>query len=565
MHRYQKPPDKPGGGKKQQFSRIQALRASLEKWQAKLDKSVRHYDKRDYAAAEQLFVPEELQTRDPSLMSEIKSGHFGLDRMFIEVGEGFPSVFVNPDADDSFNRLLHGFGWLRDLRARDDFEAQLEAQNLVFEWMQDHWRAEGVAYEPQVIARRITSLLSNSTFVLRGVRKNRTRRYMQTLSQQIIELRERLDETPEGLPRLLVLGTLVMAGLCLSKHDELLEEMTPMLFKEFDSQVFKDGGHYSRNPAAILDILFQILPLKQCYVGRGKEVPVELRRVIRRMLPMIRFFRLGDSSLVRFNGTSTTPTDALATLLAHDERNRAFDAYAKDSAYCRVQDGPATLVCDVGTAPPLEVSGLAHAGCLSFELSIRHIAVVVNSGAYQGEDERWQRYARSTMAHSTLTIDDFSSGAFGDRGSLAGPVRIEVERADLSGLEVSHYGYEEEFGYVHRRSLVLSREGLLLKGIDSLEGVGHTRNEPYCIRFHLHPLIELSQSNEDNLLLTLPDGEIWRFTAKGAAIGMEDSIYLAYRRGPQPAHQITLTGTAYPGIQVDWLFEQYRERPPLDI
>ena len=42
-------------------------------------------------------------------------------------------------------------------------------------------------------------------------------------------------------------------------------------------------------------------------------------------------------------------------------------------------------------------------------------------------------------------------------------------------------------------------------------------------------------------MLTLPDGEIWRFMAKGAQIDMADSVYLAYRGGPKAAHQITLS------------------------
>ena len=79
-----------------------------------------------------LFVPDDLQTSDPSLLSEISSGHFGLDGIFIELEEGGPSIFEHPEPDDSYNRVLHGFGWLRDLRARDDFEAQKEAQRLVF-------------------------------------------------------------------------------------------------------------------------------------------------------------------------------------------------------------------------------------------------------------------------------------------------------------------------------------------------------------------------------------------------------------------------------------------------
>ncbi len=529
--------------------------------QHKIDHTIARFSGTGVDTPELLFVPTDLQTCDPSLLSEIQSGHFGLDGMFIELEEGGASIFEHPDTDDSYNRVLHGFGWLRDLRARDDFDAQKEAQRLVFKWMDLVWQPGDIAYEPKVMAQRITSFLSNSSFVLRGVRKDKTRRYMQTLSQQVVELHSKLDATREGVPRLRSLNALVMAGLCLSRENELLDKTLPLLMIELAQQIFADGGHCSRNPSAILQILFEILPLKKCFTSRGKEVPVELNTAIKRMLPMIRFFRLGDSSLARFNGTSTTPTDALATLLNYDERNRPFDAHAKQSGYTRIQDGPVTILCDVGLPPAFIGARGAHAGCLSFEMTVRHVPLVVNSGAYQGTDQRWQDFARSTMAHSTLILDNYSSGGFDNKGRLSGPHKIHIERADLSGLDVVHHGYERQFGLLHRRQMTLSYDGLKLQGVDYLEAVGEGGEAPLSVRFHLHPRIEIARSDEDNLLMTLPDGEIWRFHATGAQISMEDSVYLAYRRGPQPAHQIVLSAKGRAGMRIDWLFEQYRPRP----
>ena len=104
-------------------------------------------------------------------------------------------------------------------------------------------------------------------------------------------------------------------------------------------------------------------------------------------------------------------------------------------------------------------------------------------------------------------------------------------------------------------------KGLRLEGVDHLEAIGEVSEAPLSVRFHLHPRIEIARSDEDNLLMTLPDGEIWSFHAKGALMSMEDSVYLAYRRGPQPAHQIVLSAKARAGMRIDWLFEQYRPRP----
>lgn len=566
MNRYQKAAEKILG---KQLEKPKLLDGRLGKLQTRVDRSIDQYITRDYADAELLFEPQDLQTRDPSLLCEINSGHFGLDGMYVDIGEGQPSVFASPDADDGFKRALFGFGWLRDLSAREDFDAQLETQRLVFEWIENFLQTGGINCQPQVMARRIISFLSNSKFILRGIRKNRNRLFIRTLAQQIDLLYFQLEDTPSGLPRLDVLSALVMAGLCLSRQEKLLTQVTPLLLAELKKQVLPDGSHCSRNPGALLHILFEILPLKQCFTGCGKEVPQELDNAISAMIEMIRFFRMGDSSLARFNGHSSTPTNALATLLAQVGQKSVNDIkapqIAPDSGYCRMHDGPLVLLCDVGSPPPLHIDAKAHAGCLSIELSVRHFALVVNAGAFMGEDENWQSYARSTRAHSTLTIDDHSSGGFLNNGHLLGPHDVQVGETGPLALKASHKGYESHFGLTHYRSCTLSHEGMRLSGIDRLKRTGHDKsaanNARFQIRFHLHPFIELSQSDEDNLLLTLPDGEIWRFTASGARISMEDSVYLAYRGGPKAIHQITLEGDAGAEPEVRWIFEQYRERP----
>ncbi len=564
MDRYQKTLDDVQGGAPQKpAKKKKRLPGRLGQLQTRFDRAIDRYVRQEIDNAEIMLVPKDLKTCDPSLLGEIRSGHFGLDGICQEVGEGHPNIFEHPDADDGFNRKLLSFGWLRDLRARGDVEARREAQELVFNWI-DHYaaRQEGVGYEPEIIAKRIRAFLANSSFILKAVGQKKAWKFANFIAGEIDRLNLKMMGTPEGLPRLHVLSALVMAGLCLSRQEKLLQNVEASLLLELDRQVLPDGGHCSRNPAALYELLFDIIPLRKCFKGRGRDVPVQLDRAILRMLPMIRFFRLGDSSLARFNGAKTTPTDALAVLLAYDERNRSFDAYARDSGYARLQEGGTTLLCDVGKPPSNYAVKDTHAGCLSFEMTIRHLAVIVNSGAFQGEDEKWQRYARSTLAHSSLSIDDHSSGGFDKKGHLSGPHIVKVERADLSELDACHHGYEKQFGLVHRRQLVLSNDGLRLSGIDHLSGSGPAEDRhEYAIRFHLHPLIDLTMDENNNIFLMLPDGEIWQFTANGAQVQLADSVYLAYRGGPKTAHQIVLGGTARAGANISWMFEQYCARP----
>ena len=84
-------------------------------------------------------------------------------------------------------------------------------------------------------------------------------------------------------------------------------------------QILPDGGHVARNPQTLVDLLTDLLPLRQAYATQGVEPPRALLNAIDRMMPMLRLFRHADGSLALFNGMSVTPPDTLATLLAYND------------------------------------------------------------------------------------------------------------------------------------------------------------------------------------------------------------------------------------------------------
>lgn len=567
MDRYQRQRDVTGNEWWRRFS----LR---ERGKQNLDRSLDRFIRRDFGDVDILFVPDDLATTDPSLLHEMKLGHFGLDGVFVELEAADACVFDAAFVDDSFNRALHGFSWLRDLSALDEDAAAGEAQRLVFEWLERHRKIAGVAYEPEVIARRVISFLSHAPLVNRNLDRKHQRAFIEAVSTQVAVLRSLAHHVPAGLPRLDALTALALAGLCLSHHTDLLAEATPLLETELERQILADGGHATRNTGVLLRLLFDLLPLTRLYRSRDGRVPEGIERALARMLPMVRFQRMGDTSLARFNGVSATPTDALATLFAHDERKREQAEAAPVSGYARIEEGPCIVFADVG-APPVGPDALdAHAGCLAFEMSVRHFALIVNAGAYRGEDETWRLYARSTSAHSTLTIDDRSQGGFSETGELVGPCEVGTMASGPRVIEAAHGGYAAAFGLRHRRRLQIENDGLRLRGHDVLDRAGRAGISAalapdgllgavpiFRIRFHLHPFIELSQVDDANLLLSLPDGEVWRFHAEGARLETADSVYLAYRRGIEPAHQIVLSGDAVAGLEVKWLIEQFRPKP----
>src|SRR5438270_5048488 len=162
---------------------------------------------------------------------------------------------------------------------------------------------------------------------------------------------------------------LTYAAPCIAGQSRMLKPITRRLMEELDRQILPDGGHISRNPTALIELLLDLLPLKQAFSARNVPPPPALLNAIDRMMPMLRFFRHGDGNFALLNGMGPTAPDLLATVLAYDDARGAPLANAPHSGYQRVQAEGLLVIADTGRAPPVGVSQNAHGGFLAFELS----------------------------------------------------------------------------------------------------------------------------------------------------------------------------------------------------
>ncbi len=252
------------------------------------------------------------------------------------------------------------------------------------------------------------------------------------------------------------------------------------LIDELRSQILPDGGHVSRNPGALIELLADLLPLRQLFSARNLQPPPAINNAIDRMMPMLRFFRHADGNFAQFNGMGPTPVDLLATVLAYDDARGTPVSNAPHSGYQRIDAGKTALLMDTGRPPPIALSQEAHAGCLSFELSWKQHRLVINCGLPAVNKETWRQVARATAAHSTVTFNDKSSCHFLEFGSfrrllsgtpiVGGPHNVTVERDDTpegAMLRASHDGYATDFGVIHTRAIRLAADGRALDGEDS--------------------------------------------------------------------------------------------------
>jgi uncharacterized heparinase superfamily protein len=524
-----------------------------------------------------IIAPHDLRTADATRAAEIYAGRFVFAGKIVTC-HGRSIFDLEPPSEDWETALL-GFGWLRHLRAADTAITRANARSLVDDWISNPSRKRPVGRRADVTARRVISLLSQAPLVLGDTDGKFYRKYLRALTREIRVLRYTLSDVPDGVPRLQVLIALCYASLCLANQARYIRTATKKLSDELQRQILPDGGHISRNPGALIELLIDLLPLRQTFAARNIAPPPALLNAIDRMMPMLRFFRHGDGSFALFNGMSNAPSHLLATLLAYDDTHGTPMVNMPHTGFQRLDAGPMTVIIDTGPPPPPKLSQEAHAGTLSFELSAGASRIVINCGMPATGRENWRAFARSTPAHSTVTYHETSSCRFVERSSMKkfllgapivdGPHVVESYREineDGTMLTTSHDGYKSRFGVVHRRVLMMAEDGSKLDGEDTLSLAPGARlkgsNTDYAIRFHLHPSVKASRlSDARGVMLVLPNREVWTFEALDDKVELEDSVFLAGNDGPRRTAQIVIRQDSKNTASVRWSFARSASSP----
>jgi len=515
-----------------------------------------------------VIAPQDLRTSDATRASEIYAGRFAFAGKVVTCDSRSPFEMAAPSED--WAAALFGFSWLRHLRAAQSGITRANARALVDEWITLNRSHDPIAWRADVVARRVMSWLSQAPLVLDDADAQFYRRFLRSLTRQVRHLRHTVWQARDGVPRLQAAIALAYAALCMARQQRHIRAASKRLSDELARQILPDGGHISRNPGALIELLVDLLPLRSVFTARNLVPPPALLNAIDRMMPMLRFFRHGDGNFALFNGMGPTPTDLLTTVLAYDDARGAPLANAPHSGYQRLESAGTLVLMDAGRPPPMAVSQEAHAGCLSFELSTKQNRIVVNCGLPVAGREGWRQVARTTAAHSTVTFNDTSSCRFIEAGPIkrmlngtpmiAGPREVAVareEQADAVILRTSHDGYADIFNVIHQRVLMLADDGRRLDGEDLFTpargALIPADRDQFAVRFHLHPSVKANRlADGHSAMLAMPNREVWTFSAYEDRVDVEESVYLAGPDGPRRTVQLVIYGRARNTMRVQW-------------
>ncbi len=462
-----------------------------------------------------------------------------------------PGGFAEAHGASPLRAYLHGFTWLRDLRALGTDGARSRARALVAEWAPAA-AGEPLATRPDVTGARIAAWLGHYDFFAASADDAFRQRLMTRLVADARALAAALPTEELDGRALTAIKGLVAAAVALPEQTGFLTRAMRVLPGEIARQVLADGSHIERSPAMLLAALQDLTEIRALLQAASVTAPPALSAAIERMGPALRSLRHADGGLALFNGTRGPEAALVELVLAQAGRAGRPATTLADGGYERLLAGRTLVIVDTGVPAAPKHDRVAHAGTLSFEISIGRERLIGNVGDTWAGATEWRDAVRATAAHSTLVLADTSSSELKPGGLGRRPTHVEVSRQEANGahwLEVSHDGWRKPFGAVHRRRLYIAESGEDIRGEDVIEAA---EPQPFTIRFHLHPDVDASvQHDHEAVLLRLPSGSGWRLRAEGARIDIEESLWLGTDT-PRKAEQVVLTGFQDGPQHVKW-------------
>lgn len=434
---------------------------------------------------------------------------------------------------------LHYFGYGVDLawayRLRGDEEDARTFVRLARGWAEATADGRGIGWEPYPLAVRIVHWSHALLLLGAAVPADDREALLASLATQADVLARRIEWHLLGNHLQKDFHALAVAGLLFdgSPARRWLAAGERGLWRELATQVHPDGTHAERSPMYHAIALADWLDSASMLAAAGRRVPAEAAGRLRKMAAALAVLCRPDGAFHLFNdsvnGESPAPGDLLEraarTVGGGIEREWTGAAALVDGGFYgyAAPEGDRLLV-DCGAPGPPHQPGHAHCGALGFELDLRGLPVVVDSGTAGYEGDPLREYARSTRAHSTVAIGGREQSEVWGTFRVGRRARVEAAPAGAqAGCFVLHgrcSPYHSRRA-VHERSFRLAAGALEVR--DRVRGAG---GAPLRSWLHLHPRWEVRRDGLGRFIARSGEVEVavevWGVDESRVVRGVED-------------------------------------------
>ncbi len=237
--------------------------------------------------------------------------------------------------------------------------------------------------------------------------------------------------------------------------DKKCRQYLKKIHKECEEQILPDGFHFELSPMynkLIIEDLLRIAKLfpQEIWIKDKIQKLVNAAYTVEKGIGRTPLFNDSGDNVAKPLDSLIKAAQSVCGIVPCDER------CLPDAGYYKMYDGRISMVIDAGSVGVDYQPAHGHSDCLSYELSIDKVPIIVNQGTYEYQGNRRQKFRR-TMAHNTAMIDKHEQNQFW-AGFRVGK-RIKNVSGSL-GNNCFEGSYINCYGETHVRRICLKNSAL---------------------------------------------------------------------------------------------------------
>ncbi len=511
------------------------------------------------------FIPDRIFYTPSTFLSASLST---ISNDFYKIANATPELLWQTNLKDKLKfENLHSFLWLARVDRKNN---KIITKDIIRSWINIFSNYNPNTWKMDITAKRIIAWASNTDITLENSDKEYKDRFFLSIIKQSNFLSKNLNSLFHGSNKIICCAAIMLSGMIFKENEFSykvgIKELERIVKNYFD----ENGFPKSRNPEEVFICIKYLILIREWHKEAQRPIPDFLNEIISKCGNCYTMLSCSNKQFPLFNGATEInykDYDVFLKTLKYKFTNKNYEI----SDLIKIKKNKFEFFIDCGNPPPNIFAKYYQAGCLAFELISKKQKVICNSGYGKYLSPKLTEISCSTAAHSTLYINDTSSCIFQKNkfinqiygNSLIQKHRIieksYSENNDFYIIAASHNGYEKKFGYIHKRSVKISKKEDKIFGCDELKKTKNCSDSlNYFIRFHIYPNTKVVKTMAGNsILISLSNGEGWSLFSETNNFEIEKNIFLGNKNKIINNESVSMSGSiAQEIVSIKWIIEK---------
>ena len=452
-------------------------------------------------------------------------------------------------------KKLHSFYWLFTIDLKSSKKI---THSIIQNWIDKNKNYNSEIWEINTLSKRIISWIANSQLTYEDTSDEYKFIFNRIIIKQVNHLINEINRSDVFDNKMIGCTAIILAGISYN-HEKFISYGLNLLKKIINSSFDNEYFPKSRNIRQLVFYLKYFVLIRELLKESLNDIPEYLNEIIYYLGKAYNFSWGSIKESLLFNGNHVSDLsdfDKYLNLYKYKFLNERHEL----GGYSILKNKNIVIAMDSGSTPDKKYSNDYQSGPLSFEAIYKGKKIICNSGYFQNQNHKLNTISRSTVAHSTLILNNKSASTFKKKNKKTflenGLKSINnniIYQKNFWSIKGSHNGYQKEFGIIHERAIEFFPESNKFLGKDKLIKKKNYIPASFEIRFHLMPNTKVTKTQDNRTVLIELENSGWKFFTNHGLIGIETGLYFGNKNTYIENQNIFISGNTLKEDQlIEW-------------